>query len=462
MDEERPRKRRAVATSTCSDENRIPDHLRHGVHGHGISLHPGTSALSHQHQQTLRQAEYQRELDVVRFEVEAVTVKTGTDKYAMKYIPTMRGLLGLKGYLVRNKLGKGSYSQVRMAINVPRAQTVAIKIVDKNLAPQDFREKFLPRELQIWPRLCHPNIIKLFHHFEDARRIYAVLEYAPGGDALRYIQKKGALSSEHAKIWMLQLADAVRYLHHQGVAHRDLKLENLILDAASNIKLCDFGFARECGTTDLSSTYCGSKSYAAPEILSGTQYDPRKADIWALGVILFIFVTGKMPFDERKGNTGLLEDHASLKFYWPSRVSEQCKEATLSALKFEFNSRLDIVEFLNQPWFQTRSYTYSGQVAATGPVAQTSSDPMTYVSSRTHHHHHQRHSAHSSGKPPSSAHTAHTSPHHQRHHQVPRAQTAEEHSTMYSEPAETTSQQRHSHIHTLVTMSPDMPDIQDK
>ncbi|XP_064622609.1 testis-specific serine/threonine-protein kinase 6-like [Lineus longissimus] len=441
MTEERPRKRRAVATH--SNGNHVPDSLLQGVHG--ISMRPAT-ALSHHQQQRQRQSEYQRELDVVRFEVEPVKVKTPSNTHAVKYVPTMRGMLGQKGYLLREKLGKGSYSQVRMAVNVPRLQTVAIKIVDKTLAPQDFRERFLPRELEIWPRLRHPHIVRMFHHFEDTRRIYAVLEYAPGGDALRFIQKRGALSTDHAKIWMLQLGDAVRYLHQQDVAHRDLKLENLILDAASNIKLCDFGFARECGS-DLSSTYCGSKSYAAPEILNGTQYDPKKADIWALGVILFIFVTGKMPFDERKGNTGLLEDHKSLKFFWPTKVSDQCKEVILSSLKFEYSSRLDIVAFLSQVWFQTLSgapYSCPRQVLDV-PVAQTTSDQTTHVSSHNHQRHHSATSAPAADMSArhGSEYRTHTSSHPHRQHAA-----ATGHAT-------SPSHQRHSHHQTLVTMSPD-------
>jgi len=95
-----------------------------------------------------------------------------------------------------------------------------------------------------------------------------VLEYAAGGDALRHIQQTGALSEARARRWAAQVASAVRYMHDLDVAHRDLKLENLLLlDAADAVKLCDFGFVRDAAAGDLSRTYCGSKSYAAPEIL---------------------------------------------------------------------------------------------------------------------------------------------------------------------------------------------------
>jgi len=94
-----------------------------------------------------------------------------------------------------------------------------------------------------------------------------VLEYADGGDALKHIQATGAISEDRARMWTSQIASAVRYMHDLDIAHRDLKLENLLIDASDNIKICDFGFVREATPSDLSQTYCGSKSYAAPEIL---------------------------------------------------------------------------------------------------------------------------------------------------------------------------------------------------
>ena len=97
--------------------------------------------------------------------------------------------------------------------------------------------------------------------------MYMVLEYADGGDALKHIQSTGAISEDRARLWTSQVASAVSYMHDLDIAHRDLKLENLLIDASDNIKLCDFGFVREAAPGELSQTYCGSKSYAAPEIL---------------------------------------------------------------------------------------------------------------------------------------------------------------------------------------------------
>ena len=212
----------------------------------------------------------------------------------------------------------------------------------------------MPRELELWPRLHHPNLIALMDCFQDSRRVYMVLEYASEGDALQFIQKSGAITENLARNWTLQIADAVRYMHDQDISHRDLKLENLLLDKDKNIKICDFGFVKEIGhESDLSQTYCGSKSYTAPEILMGRPYDPRKADVWAIGVILYIFVTGKMPFDETKGTKSILEEQRTLEFRWTKskKLSLSCQKLVQEMFTWEFVDRPNIYSILANSWF---------------------------------------------------------------------------------------------------------------
>ena len=305
----------------------------------------------------------QHELEMMQGEVEAIEVKRSmADKTeAVKYRPTYRAVLANRGFLVKQTLGSGSYSKVKFAhcFDFERDKA-AVKIVDRNKAPRDFQQRFLPREIEIWPKLKHPHIIRLLDIFEDSRRVYMILEYGENGDVLRYIQRSGAIKEPMARDWLRQISEAVRYLHEQNITHRDLKLENLLLDANYNIKICDFGFVKEDHNRDLSSTYCGSKSYAAPEILKGEPYDPRKADIWAIGVILYIFVTGKMPFDESKGNHGVLEEHRKLNFPWHKlrrSVSDECKALILWCFKYDYNERPDIYDLLGSTWFKMDAKT---------------------------------------------------------------------------------------------------------
>lgn len=297
------------------------------------------------------------ELRRMALEIEPITMKRSDQQPSpvIGYRPTYRAVLAKRGYLVRNTLGSGSYSKVKRAVCCYGSfRDAAVKIIDRSKAPQDYQEKFMPRELELWPRLSHPNLIALLDCFQDSRRVYMVLEFADGGDALKYIQKSGAISETLARRWTSQIADAVRYMHDQGISHRDLKLENLLLDKEKNIKLADFGFVKElCSADDLSQTYCGSKSYAAPEILMGRPYDPKKADVWAVGVILYIFVTGKMPFDETKGTKSILEEQKTLEFRWSKsrKLSSACHQLIRRMFTWEFADRPSIYMVLADHWF---------------------------------------------------------------------------------------------------------------
>ena len=128
----------------------------------------------------------------------------------------------------------------------------------------------------------------MYHYVLNGNKIYMILEYANGGDMLSHIQKiNGPLPESENKLWMKQICSAVDFLHKKEISHRDLKLENLLIDSSKNVKLCDFGFAKNLSILDeLSQTYCGSKAYASPEILLGLPYDPKKAGLKDLNYFL--------------------------------------------------------------------------------------------------------------------------------------------------------------------------------
>jgi serine kinase len=198
---------------------------------------------------------------------------------------------------VAQKLGHGSYATVKAAHSHKHRTLVAIKIISKKKAPQDFLDKFLPRELDIVKTLKHPCLICFLQSIETTNRVYLVMELATGGDLLEVIRKNGHIKEPQAGRWFNQLTDGMSYCHRKGVVHRDLKCENLLLDKKNNLKITDFGFAKcfdtqmKNGQKEMSETYCGSYAYAPPEILKGTPYEPQIADIWSMGVILFTMVS---------------------------------------------------------------------------------------------------------------------------------------------------------------------------
>ena len=123
-----------------------------------------------------------------------------------------------------------------------------------------------------------------------------LMDFAVRGDLLAYCRLRGALEEFHAQHLFRQIVDGLDYLHQKKIIHRDLKCENILLGASNRCLIADFGFARELKGTDISSTFCGSAAYAAPELLRGVKYNSFSSDIWSLGCILFVMLINRMPF----------------------------------------------------------------------------------------------------------------------------------------------------------------------
>lgn len=270
-------------------------------------------------------------------------------------------LLRDRGYIIQNTLGEGAYSKVKSAYSTRLGRDVAIKCINQIAAPKDFVEKFLPRELQTLPLLRHDNIVRVYEILEASDGyIYIVMESATNGDMLKYVQRKGALTEPEIKKYFWQLCQAVRYCHAKNICHRDLKCENLLLDKNNKLLLTDFGFSKTItydpsGNASLSSTFCGSAAYAAPEIIQGRPYDPRMHDVWSMGVILYIMTCGHMPFDDSNVRK-MLKVQLRNQIQFPPRINETISDRLKSLIRRiiqpDVNVRASLDQIIAHPFFE--------------------------------------------------------------------------------------------------------------
>lgn len=265
-------------------------------------------------------------------------------------------LLTLHGYRVGRTIGKGSYATVKEATSQKHRCKVAIKIITKKNTQKDYIEKFLPREIEVIKILKHPSIVLFNQCIETTNRVYLIMEYLNNGDLLEAVRSRKIIPENLASIWFAQMMAGIEYCHNQGVVHRDLKCENLLLDNHENLKLTDFGFARSnmkplLGQPVLSETYCGSYAYAAPEILTGCPYRPQLADIWSMGVILYVMVIGRLPFDDSNHRELLKQVRFGPTFPHKRPISNECKNI-ITKILVRREDRPPIAIIKQHVWYQ--------------------------------------------------------------------------------------------------------------
>ncbi|XP_017142260.2 mucin-5AC isoform X5 [Drosophila miranda] len=195
------------------------------------------------------------------------------------------------------KLGQGTYGKVQLGINKETGQEVAIKTIKKCKIEAEADLVRIRREVQIMSSVHHPNIIHIYEVFENREKMVLVMEFAAGGELYDYLSERKVLNEEEARRIFRQVATAVYYCHKHKICHRDLKLENILLDEKGNAKIADFGLSNVFDAGRLLGTFCGSPLYASPEIVEGTPYQGPEVDCWSLGVLLYTLVYGSMPFD---------------------------------------------------------------------------------------------------------------------------------------------------------------------
>uniref|UniRef100_W5M0Y8 Microtubule affinity regulating kinase 2 n=1 Tax=Lepisosteus oculatus TaxID=7918 RepID=W5M0Y8_LEPOC len=225
---------------------------------------------------------------------------------------------------------------------------VAVKIIDKTQLNSSSLQKLF-REVRIMKLLNHPNIVKLFEVIETEKTLYLVMEYASGGEVFDYLVAHGRMKEKEARAKFRQIVSAVQYCHQKCIVHRDLKAENLLLDADMNIKIADFGFSNEFTLGNKLDTFCGSPPYAAPELFQGKKYDGPEVDVWSLGVILYTLVSGSLPFDGQNLKE-LRERVLRGKYRIPFYMSTDCENLLKKFLILNPAKRGSLEQIMKDRW----------------------------------------------------------------------------------------------------------------
>ncbi|KAK4152554.1 hypothetical protein C8A00DRAFT_44407 [Chaetomidium leptoderma] len=252
-------------------------------------------------------------------------------------------------YNIVKTLGEGSFGKVKLAVHRSTGQQVALKIISrKNLISRDMQGR-VEREIEYLQLLRHPHIIKLFTVIKTPTEIIMVLEYA-GGELFDYIVAHGKMQEDEARRFFQQMLCAVEYCHRHKIVHRDLKPENLLLDDSLNVKIADFGLSNIMTDGNFLKTSCGSPNYAAPEVIGGKLYAGPEVDVWSCGVILYVLLVGRLPFDHEHIPT-LFAKIARGSYMVPTWMTPGAANLIKKMLVVNPVHRATIEDIRQDPWF---------------------------------------------------------------------------------------------------------------
>lgn len=252
-------------------------------------------------------------------------------------------------YEVLESFATGSFSCVRLARHIPTNSYCAVKIIDTSKHNKSENDCII-RELSVFLQVNHPNIAKLYHMAIIDNHLLLFIEYATNGTLLKYVNAEAGLPEVEANRLFIQVFATVRYLHaFHFIAHRDLKLENILLDRENKIKLIDFGFAGSFYRRKFHSVY-GSTGYTAPEVIANKNYT-EKCDVWSLGVCLYAMITSKLPFFPQSFDSEALI-HEAKELVYPRICSPMLVDLLSKMLNTNPEQRPSLLELQGHPWLR--------------------------------------------------------------------------------------------------------------
>ncbi|KAI0480686.1 Pkinase-domain-containing protein [Xylariaceae sp. FL0804] len=247
-------------------------------------------------------------------------------------------------------LGKGKFGRVYLARERTSGFICALKVLHKGELQQGRVEKQVRREIEIQSNLRHPNILQLFGHFHDSKRVFLILEFAGKGELYKHLRRENRFPEWKASQYIAQMASALRYLHRKHVIHRDIKPENILVGIHGEIKISDFGWSVHAPNSRRA-TMCGTLDYLPPEMLkpgsSDNSYN-EKVDLWSLGVLTYEFLVGEAPFEDTPVMTQRRIARADMTI--PSFVSPEARDLIKRLLVLDPEKRIPLDAVQTHPW----------------------------------------------------------------------------------------------------------------
>ncbi|EMD32615.1 hypothetical protein CERSUDRAFT_118650 [Gelatoporia subvermispora B] len=291
-------------------------------------------------------------------------------------IPNMFPASKLGEYTVINEIAEGTFGKVKMAVHTVTGHKVAMKFISKQVIAATKTKTRVQREVEYMRTLRHPHIIKLYEVISTPTDIIIVLEYA-GGELFNYIVQNGRMPEPQARRFFQQLISGIEYSHRLKIVHRDLKPENVLLDNDLNVKIADFGLSNEIKDGDFLKTSCGSPNYAAPEVIRGNLYTGPEIDVWSCGVILYVMLCGRLPFEDDDVQT-LFTKISQGVYHMPSHLSNDARDLINGMLAVDPVKRITVPEILQHKFFTTDLPRYLSPLPPPpGPVLGTLSSLVT-------------------------------------------------------------------------------------
>ena len=262
-----------------------------------------------------------------------------------------RQIKQIGNYTIGAEVGSGAFGKVVLGKHILTNETVAIKILDKMIlsqTPEDY--ELVRQEISILKIVKHKYIVQLYEILQTVQHIFIVMEYCEGKDLMDYILSKNHLTEYESLKYFQQLINALFYLHSQNISHRDVKIDNMLLDKNKNLKLVDFGLSTKYSDDNLLDQPCGTVVYAAPEVLDGNEYHGMLADVWSSGIVLFGMTSGYLPFcdqDDEVNKKHVLEGKIEI----PEFFSPMLKDLLMHMLDINPLNRYTLQDIREHPWF---------------------------------------------------------------------------------------------------------------